>query len=231
MFTRASRLRMLRFLATIRWTGYKRSCFVTLTYPWQREKRNAHTRAQDRQLFLRRCEEVHGKQITGIWRTEWQIRKSGPTAGQVAPHHHMIFLGVRYIPYKEINDAWKGVIHWEGYCRTEILQLKGEKQAGYYVAKYCAKTDEGSLVNDAYPGAIDGRHWGVIRKPLLDRYPETVLENSTPEQIAYCQLLARIVWPSNDIRPDESFSLMASGLHKKLRVLRSLGIDGDGEIG
>jgi len=182
-FTPSARLRMLRTVAQIEWGSVKDSLFITLTYPDNYLRATAHERNQDRHWFLRSMENYLKKKVGALWRLEWVPRKSGNNAGQWHAHVHLIVFGVRYIPYQEVNQAWRVALGAVGYVRTEVQKIRGGRDVAKYVSKYCAKKPEvSSLVNTSYLNA-PGRHWGIHRRELLPFGFKFVMSRLTPDEI------------------------------------------------
>lgn len=182
-FTPSARLRMLRTVAQINWDWCKDSLFITLTYPDKYLRATAHERNQDRHWFLRSMENYLGKKVGALWRLEWVPRKSGAKLGQWEAHVHMIVFGVRYIPYPEVNRAWRVALGADGYVRSDVKRIVGGRDVAKYVSKYCSKKAEASsLVNTTYLNA-PGRHWGIHRRDLIPFGNRFVLAGLTSEEI------------------------------------------------
>ena len=207
-FSKASRWRLLKMLATIHWEHAKKCLFITLTFPDERKVTSTRQSNQARFLFLRYAENFLGKKVSAIWRMEWKPRLSGAFVGELFPHFHIMLFGVSYIAHKTVNEWWAKSLGWQGYVRTEVKAMANEKQAGSYVAKYCAKIEDGSLVNAAYlNNRPTGREWGIHRKNLLPRCEEKVIRIASNEVTKECRKLAENEWP--DIKQfRESFSLL-----------------------
>lgn len=180
LFSRASRLRLLQKMATIKSNGLK-SVFITLTYgqnfPSPREaKRHLDT-------FLKRVRRHHDG-VSGFWRLEFQERG--------APHFHLLLFGLPYVPKEKIASWWGEIVgadYWDTSVFpnrvpfTRIEALHSHKHASRYVAKYVAKadaegggfniasylTDEGEFIHPQTGdncGSI-GRWWGVFNADAL----------------------------------------------------------------
>lgn len=166
-FSKASRLRLLKILATVDWSRAFPALFVTLTYPDEVVPRTNKLFNAHRAILWRYIEAFLGRQITAIWRIEYMPRKTGKYVGDPWPHYHIMVFATTFIDCDVVNDRWKKSIGHTGYLRTETKQMEAPTQAGSYVASYCGKVSP-SLVNDAYLNKIPtGRQWGILRKPLL----------------------------------------------------------------
>mgnify|MGYP001450486002 CR=1 FL=1 len=144
-FSRASRKRMMKKLATFRREEVARALFVTLTYPAEYPDGKRAKRDLDR--FLKRLWRKYPS-AAWIWREELQKRG--------APHFHLLVLGVDFIPH-----GWIAYVWWDVCGRisiehlkagTEVRRVKSYKHCVYYVSKYLAKDEEEE--------ADLGRRWG-----------------------------------------------------------------------
>jgi hypothetical protein len=195
IFSRDSRLRLLKLLATIDWSRAEPTLFATLTYPDTVTITSAKQMNTHRYLFIRDLEKDLGKQIAVIWRIEWKSRRSGKNKGKYYPHFHLMIFNVSYIAYDTVNSLWKKAIGVNQYVRTEIKEMVNPAQCGYYVAKYCAKETDCSLVNAAYLNTVPpGRQWGLLRPSLLPREKERSAR-LTREQAAKALEVAEMARP------------------------------------
>lgn len=180
-FTPASRRRMLRKMARI---APKRVVFVTLTYPARfpdARKAKEHLRA-----FFERVRRRFAH-ASGIWRLELQERG--------APHFHILFCEMPYVPFSEIRRWWTEIIREfvDGHLpRVKIEQIKSRRGAFYYVSKYCAKLDgagEIPLSLSSTHNCTPGRWWGVFNRnhlPMAERL-YAIVEVITPVGFAQCK--------------------------------------------
>lgn len=168
-----SRLRMLKFCAGIDWQKATPCVFVTLTVPDGIGLLSGPRMTRARSEFIRRLEREHTGKVPILWRVEYEPRKSGALTGELMSHVHMIVFKTAFIPWRPLRQAWQSVLGWQGYVRTEVKAMFGEKQAGYYLAKYCGKKGNAglgncSLVYAAYLRTLPpGRVWGITRKSSL----------------------------------------------------------------
>lgn len=180
-FSRASRKRMIEYMAKVRFAG--QILFGTFTYPdafpinkpdvW-----NAHFEA------LRRRIERQYPNYRIIWRKELKERKSGDYAGFVAPHYHMLIdtcvdgepsiTVEKYQSYGKLHDKTTSALsrqfeRWSLKAWYEIVGSNDEKHRKHgsfvvacrnrrhaykYISKYVAKEE-----NDTHEV---GRRWGRI---------------------------------------------------------------------
>lgn len=115
-------------------------------------------------------------ELSGIWRREWQDRKSGDLVGSLLPHYHCLFilpdaseenfksfsirlaaLWVLSLPVgsEDRAKALKVAINPKSY-----RWINSPKMASCYVAKYVAKLED----HDREVVSL-GRFWGVIGRP------------------------------------------------------------------
>jgi len=139
-FSRASRKRMLELLSRLDPSRAGFPCFVTLTYP-DREGPPTHDETErDRQCFFKRMKRRFPL-CSGLWRREFQPRKSGAQCGEIYPHYHLLVFNLPFLPHAMLNEVWRSVIGHDGYVRTEIEAVHSWQGAFFYAAKYMAKTD------------------------------------------------------------------------------------------
>lgn len=131
--------------------------------------------------FKRRLEKMFPA-LWGIWRRDWQDRKSGIYKGRLLPHFHCLFyipgiaekdfknicikialLWVDCLPIKEKINALKVSLSPQSY-----RWINSPKMASCYVSKYVAKEE-----NHEKGKVSLGRFWGVIGNPPFVN-PKTV---------------------------------------------------------
>lgn len=166
-FSRASRKRMIEFMASIRGaTGDM--YFVTMTYDdwsWLRKPTDHH---DDFEAFRKRFERAFPN-WRAIWRVEVKTRQSGILTGSKVPHFHLLIFTGRNDDdaTKEANSegfrAW-GVRVWGEILQTQnpsfekygyhVTPVRSRKHAASYVSKYIGKVDDDDI--------SCGRRWGRI---------------------------------------------------------------------
>lgn len=193
-FSRASRKRMIEFMAKARFVG--QLLFATFTYPDEfpiddKKAWNAHFEA------LRRRIERQYPHYRIVWRKELKRRKSGKNFGMVAPHYHMIIDTLNDAPAQiEVEthisygksypktvsslsrsfetwalQAWSEIVasgdgkHAEMGCF--VVACRNRRHAYSYISKYVAKAE-----NDDYSV---GRRWGRIGRWDTSKSDEVVL--------------------------------------------------------
>lgn len=157
-FSPASRLRMMRLLATLR-----RDCvpvFLTLTYPSTWPDTPSHWKKHLDRFAKRVLRRFPGAAL--VWKLEAQRRG--------APHFHLMLYGVYEVPdgFKGwLSLAWYEVVgsQDERHLRagTRVEYLRSYRGAISYAAKYMDKTVEDLPEEWGRPG----RFWGVIGRDNL----------------------------------------------------------------
>ncbi len=165
-FSRASRRRLQKVLASVDQNRISVPLFVTLTYPREfpgdPQTCNAHLRA-----FRERLTRRFGTAAC-LWRKEYQKRG--------APHYHLLlFLDVPPSQLRRwVSEAWYQIVGSgdERHLRagTQVVRVKSWRGARGYAAKYLGKL-EPSQPADLFPPSQEavrtGRLWGVWHRPLL----------------------------------------------------------------
>lgn len=196
-FSRASRKRMIEFMAKVRNQGDM--YFVTMTYDdmsWL-TKSNAHH--DDFEAFRRRFERAFPN-WSALWRVEVKERQSGLLTGQSVPHFHLLIFTHRSDDDETKKAHAHGLQTWGVSAWGEILQaenphfqnygfhvspVRNRKHAYSYVSKYIGKQD-----NDTIPC---GRRWGRIGR-FDTSYSETITLTDD-EAVAFKRLVKR--WLKN----------------------------------
>jgi len=230
-FSPSARLRMLKRMATVYWEGVGPSLFVTVGYPDSRVLRGKEERTKDRHRLFRDMEKHLGREIGLLWRIEWVTRKSGDYLGMMAPHVHLIVFGCKWFDCHQLNKLWRGVLAVDGYLRTEVQAIKGQRDVAKYVAKYAAKMPEASsLVIPSYLN-IEGRHWGIHRPDLIPWCVRGFDLRYTPDEIALLENAAASKIPFFNKGTRTGFSLFGPVVKVlseeiRLRRLDRLGLSG-----
>lgn len=202
-FSKQSRLRKIKMMARLEKCP---QAWQTLTFPDDViTGKSIRERAKySYDVMHRFSDEIQKKfGITGIWRREYEPRKSGDLKGQLCPHFHIMFemKGITEKNYKKIclqlaeiwvkhsktNDpkALQVAVHPKSYA-----WLKSRKTASIYVSKYMAKFEQHEI-NESI-----GRCWGKIGQPVLADPVE--LNLSENEQILLKRLFKRYVSKSRN---------------------------------
>lgn len=165
-FSRASRKRMIEFMAKVRDQGDM--YFVTMTYDDWSWLKKADAHQDDFEAFRHRFERAFPN-WKALWRVEVKERLSGDLIGSRVPHFHLLIWTGRNDDdeTKRSNtaglQAW-GVRAWGEILQTENLHfshygfhvspVRNRKHAYSYVSKYIGKRDDDDIAC--------GRRWGRI---------------------------------------------------------------------
>lgn len=168
-FSADARLRMLSLVSALEWERCGRSSFLSLTWRDDWGCPDACELRRCRDHMHQKIERLTNREQPGIWRVEWEVRKSGRRMGEIMPHIHVIYFGIKYIPKEWIEASWNGVHESEGYTRIKVEAIRSHRKCMYYVSKYCSKPESNShLVIGSYRNKISGgKPWGIFRKNLL----------------------------------------------------------------
>jgi len=172
-FTRASRRRMMEFMARLK-IEKVRATFLTLTFsgtPSAAEAKAALKR------FTMRMRRKYGR-ASGVWRMEFQVRGT--------PHFHLLLFGLPFIPQDKLQLVWEACTGEEKSI-LDIRLVGSRKKMTNYISKYIAKMPDDehstSLEDDAYQHASEkdppGRFWGYINKnalPFGDAHEGTLID-------------------------------------------------------
>lgn len=189
-FSRASRLRLLKFIATVAWGKIPMTLFITLTYPDGVTWDDAEIRRKQKYLFHRYIEKHLGRRVAGIWRLEWKVRQSGANRGMFVPHFHLLLFGVGFLHHKLIRQWWRNVLGAKGPLATDVQGIRSAKRASIYVSKYVAKLpDASSLDNGAYRNN-PGRAWGYFRRRDIPRETRIIVDNLNGDEIDWLVMRA-----------------------------------------
>lgn len=215
VFTKQSRKRLLEKLAMMR--DCENGFFVTLTYPgsfeytWKECK--AHL-AAFRKRLLYYCPKARA-----MWRMDLKRRKSGDSAGQVAPHYHMLIFGINPLALPKfrqwVHTVWSEIANYhDRNCpklRTQVDEIHSHKHAVSYAAKYLSKVD-----TDEDTGF--GRYWGLFGN--IDDTASIVIHISAAQLITFRRYVrswlkskkkTRIARMVASIREDFGFSVFGIG--------------------
>jgi len=211
---------MLKVIAKIDWGRVPYGVFITLTYPDGYWTRDYHQRTIDRSRFIRDLEKHLGREVSVLWRCEWQKRKSGQKKGEIAPHLHLMCLGVRFVAANVVRQFWRGVLQVAGPLATDVRGVTGKEGCGRYLAKYISKTP--SLDNAAYLNRpwMAGRHWGITR-PSLVPWADVEHDREISEEEYHNAVAAYLeAVPGMPANAQESFTLL--GEQRKGLFLKKL---------
>lgn len=224
----ASRLNLLKKLATWDWERIDYSLFVTLTYPDERSMPKRDDRNMHRSMFARIVETELSRDVPILWRVEYEMRKSGKHVGKPCPHWHLLIPTVKWIDMDEVNSWWRRVIHWNRYCRTETVGAKKAEAAAMYIGKYLSKESSASSLVYASYHNDSGRPWGILRPEQIPLCERTVVDRLNDAESDWLLEFAEQFLPFIDSRCNSSFTLLGTladdctreFLKRRLDVLR-----------
>ncbi len=186
-FSSASRRRLMRVIASLE--RGERPIFVTMTYPdifpaeldkWKR----------DIDVFGKRLARRQ-PQAGFLWRIEFKERKSGTSAGMIAPHFHLLVYGAGYRDLLGwVPAAWWKVVgsgdedHLRVGTRVERIHSWGGVMR--YVGKYIAKEDD-------YPVDWQGRVWGVVGRASLPWAVEIIIDLTEEQGVKLVRLGRKMI--------------------------------------
>jgi len=192
-FSKASRKRMIEYMARIRHTGSM--MFATMTYSDDVLLRGEADVRAHFEAFRRRLERTFPA-WRALWRIELQDRKSGELIGEIVPHFHiLIFTDIKYDD-NLLNVITNSFASWASVAWHEIIgstdpngyrygfhctPVRNRKHAMSYISKYIGKesTDDYEI----------GRRWGRIGKFDVG-YSET-FRLTEDENIIFKRLIRR----------------------------------------
>ncbi|MCX5832484.1 MAG: hypothetical protein NT140_11475 [Deltaproteobacteria bacterium] len=115
----------------------------------------------------------YGLEINGVWKKEWQKRKSGALKGHYVPHYHMVYsvpnadqdmynliikkLAVRWVKITGTQLQDKALAVALHHKSSRLIQSR--KQMQIYMSKYIVKHD-GFVTDESI-----GRNWGKVGDP------------------------------------------------------------------
>ena len=180
-FSTKARKAMLSKLAKVR--ECSGGWFLTLTYP-DEFPRSARRWKRDIATMRKRLTRAY-ENLGGIWRLEFQDRKSGANAGEVAPHYHLLIFGLageKLELRKKISQMWYEVVgsHDPKHLKagTQVDSMSSRRHAFFYASKYAAKSDGQEKLPNGDCG-LPGRFWGTFGN--LDTNP-AMIARLTPQQ-------------------------------------------------
>jgi hypothetical protein len=215
----------MKTLNVIDWEKAGSVLFCTLTYPDEVFFEHQHERSIHRHLFVRYLEKHLKRKVAIIWRIEWMPRKSGSLVGLLVPHYHLLILGVGFVPHEKVREWWAKALQHDGPIATDIRKLTGVQAAIRYVAKYVAKELSLDIVPYLSNGIELGRHWGILRKPLVPMCPVVCQRELTTAEVERARLQAANVLRHYDTVYGQGFVLLGNQALENFRRLLGIGID------
>jgi hypothetical protein len=221
-FSAASRFRLLKILNTIDFVEASPTWFVTLTYPdWPKAPVAKETNIH-RYVINRYIEKYLGEKVSIIWRLEWMPRQTGKNVGLYMPHFHLMIFRANHLDELHVAESWQKTLGVEEYLQTKVIKMVNERQVGYYVAKYCAKVEDGILDIAAYLNKPKGRHWGLMRPKLLPVHQEVIIKAEWSPRVAKALERARQI-RYNGAPYEGSFTLLGDQAIEVMELLQGKG--------
>lgn len=167
-FSRASRKRMIEFMASIRNAGSM--MFLTMTLPDDFPPDDPEAWHADFEAFRHRFQRAYPA-YAALWRMELVERKSGTNQGFIAPHYHMIIFTMRKVTDEQLetdtadfwawaSNNWFEIANYEDENHLQhgahCTPVRSRKHATSYVSKYVGKLSGDNIEA--------GRRWGRIGK-------------------------------------------------------------------
>jgi len=210
-FSRASRKRMIEFMAQIRNPGAM--LFLTMTFDDSVLATLDENLDKMFEAFRRRFERKYPN-WSALWRMEEIDRKSGDYVGLVVPHYHFIIFTGENHEKSSLEALSQSFLAWGRDAWHEITAstnpdhivhgfdvspLRNRKQAYYYTSKYVAKSSDKSVRTGRRWGRIGGFDCSVSQEIRLDEEEYIVFrrlikrwlktraqvpkQNATPEEV------------------------------------------------
>lgn len=228
-FSRRARAARLRRIAEVNWAAAGRGVFVTVTYPPELEDHTMGDRKTHRYLLNRSICQWAGRHLGCFWRVEWLPRKSGPTAGQLAPHMHFLYLSIDSIDQDFLAARWKEIIGAQRKVRVECQDLLVGDMVACYVSKYCSKeANDTELVNVPKRNRT-GRHAGELRRALIPMHPLEVTKRIDEAIVMSLQRRACETLWWYDPRYDEGFTILGDEALRYIADFNQKSLDTGGE--
>lgn len=226
IYSRASRLRLLKRFARIDWDKVDGILLITLTYPDQVGHVPYAERTRQRAEFHRRLERFRGQQTAMVWRTEHMPRRTGARKGEIMPHTHLLVFTSTFVPWQEVRQWWADILGHDGPLATDVRRVRTGSRAAIYAAKYAAKPSLCSLDNAAYLRILAvGRPWGVLRAKLVPLHPRVVMRDLSEAEAKRVRRILDLASPPE--HPYQGGSYTAWG---KLAQLGYAGLRGELDI-
>lgn len=220
-FSAASRLRLFKVVNRLDFSRAGKCTFATQTWRDELGRPSPSAITQARSWCQRSLERLADKQLSGIWRVEWQERKTGRYRTQLMPHLHVIYFDIPYIRKEDWTAAWAQAIGWQGRVSVKLEKINGLRQCLYYVSKYIAKLD--GLCNLDIPAYLNnylpGRKWGTYRRQLLPVADKTEIRVPPGELVDRIRAIAIEAWSKTPPFESSGFTVFGSDPCKKIQKI------------
>lgn len=205
-FSDRARGRMIRRICEVDWSKAGSVLFVTVTYPPEAESHTMQDRSRHRAVFNRYVERHLGGRVGSVWRIEWKERLSGETKGQLAPHIHNLYFGVRFVSKRWIAEHWRKSVGCKTTPVVDVQRCDTYRKVSIYLAKYCSKAADSRLLDCVPKRNRTGRHAGWLRKKEIPWHPLRVFRVIEQEVMDFLKQRATETIPWFDPRFDVGFS-------------------------
>lgn len=225
-FSRASRFRMLKTFVRLDYARCGRCTFATTTWRDEIGRPTQDGLSQFRSWLHRSVEAMAGKQLVGIWRTEWKPRLSGRFVGEPMPHVHWIYLDCPRLDKEEYARRTAQAMQVDR-VRTQLREIRGLQDCWYYISKHLAYVAKEScvLVNDAYLNKIPtGRQWSIMRKNLLPLSPPSRCRLAPGEIVDGIRQIAIEEWDKTPFDADAGFTVFGPAAARVRKYLEEKGL-------
>lgn len=220
-FSAASRLRLFKTINRLDFGSAGRCTFLTTTWRDELGRPDPEEITRARSAFQKSIERMAQSALPGVWRVEWQKRKTGAYAGQYMPHVHVIYFRIPYLEKEAVTDAWARAINWNRHVSVKINEIVNLRMCLYYVSKYIAKMDVfGNLDIVSYLARHQaGRKWGIYRKnllPVADKTEMRVLPGTLVERIREAAIRA---YDKTPVDKETGFSVFGPAAQEIQRIV------------
>ncbi len=152
-----------------------------------------------------------------LWKTEWQVRKSGAFIGRMRPHFHLMVLDVPFVPHEIVRSSWRQIIGAGEILATDVRRITGKLGAGKYLAKYISKAPSLDNVPKDNKDGVNGRMWGYTRKHLIPFCPVETERQLSDEEIELAQDAAEEIKGEYDRLLMNGFTLLGAQRLERFR--------------
>ncbi len=216
---------MLQMIDEIDWMANGPGVFLTLTLPDQRWRAVRNMLTHIRHRFFRDSEKHLGKQLYGLWRIEWKPRLTGNAVGQLRPHWHFLFPGLRWYDQQDAMVIWQKILKYRRPISVTAERMDSHKKVAVYIAKYCAKeTPLSHLDSVAYLNS-KGRHWGIRRKALITMHPRRDYVDLPQEAVSEIRKLREASGQHYSSLYDGGFSLFGPWSADMKKAIEKIALD------
>jgi hypothetical protein len=224
-FSREARKRLLTFIARVDWRFFVQGMFLTLTYPDDVADVGSDQLNQDKYLMHRFIEKENGHNVPGIWRLEYQTRKTGRYVGKRIPHFHLLLCNADYIRFSALRAEWKKIIRTSVDPQVNVRRIKNSKMAGLYVSKYCCKASGSSFLDNAVYLNKPRRNYGYMRKADIPLHDTLVCVTHDPILMRLIEELGAVELPW--VQPGElrSFDLFGDRASQVIQAIADFSLD------